>query len=131
MPKPNRNWLTISCEEKRPRYIDGKEIPNWQQGPTLSETVTYLGARGWMLLKGSALWAGHGELTFIRPQRLVIRCEEKRPRYINDKEIPNWQQGPTLAEAINYLNMKGWMLQADPSVFRLGFGTLTFIRPQQ
>ena len=131
MPKPNRNWLTVLCEGKRPRYINGKEIPNWQQGPTLSETVNYLGAKGWMLLNGSALWVGHGELTFIRPQRLIIQCEEKRPRYINGKEIPNWQQGPDMSEAINYLNMKGWLLRCDPSVLRVGYGKLTFIRPKQ
>ena len=88
MPKRNRNWLTVLCEEKRARYIDGKEIPNWQQGPTLSETVNYLGAKGWMLWNGSALWVGHGKLTFIRPQQLLIQCEEKHPRYINGKEIP-------------------------------------------
>jgi len=131
MPKPNRNWLTVLCEEKHPRYVDGKEIPNWQQGPTLLEAVNYLGGKGWMLWNGSALWAGHGKLTFIRPQRLVIHCEEKRPRYINGKEIPNWQQGPTVSEAVNYLNLKGWLLSADPSVLQRGYGKLTFIRPKQ
>ena len=134
MPKPNRNWLTVSCEEKRPRSIDGKEIPNWQQGPTLTETVNYLGTKGWMLWNASALWRGYGELTFIRPQRLLIQCEEKHPRYINGKEIPNWQQGPTVSEVITYLYMKGWLphwLHSDSSVLQHGNGTLTFIRPKQ
>ena len=130
MPKSNRNWLTLLCEEKRPRYIDGKEIPNWQQGPTVSETVNYLGAKGWMLWNGPAFWVGQGKLTFIRPQRLVIHCEDKRPRYINGKEIPNWHQGPTVSETLNYLNMKGWLLQGDPSVLQRGYGKLTFIRPK-
>ena len=131
MPKRNRNWLTVLCEEKRARYIDGKEIPNWQQGPTLLETVNYLGAKGWALWNGSALWVGHGKLTFIRPQRLLIQCEEKHPRYINGKELPNWQQGPTLTEALNYLSTKGWQLDCDPSVLQHGYGQLTFIRPKQ
>jgi hypothetical protein len=130
MPKSNRNWLTVLCEAKRPRYIDGKEIPNWQQGPSLLETVNYLGAKGWMLLNGSALWVGQGKLTFIRPQRLVIQCEEKRPRYINGQEIPNWQQGPTVSETVNYLWMKGWLLRCDPSVLQRGSGELTFLRPK-
>ena len=70
MPKPNRGWLVIVCEEKRPRYINGKEIPNWQQGPTVSEAVNYLACKGWMLFSDtSALWHGHGKLTFIRPKQ--------------------------------------------------------------
>ena len=131
MPNPNKSWLTVLCEEKRPRYIDGKEIPNWQQGPTLSETVLYLGLKGWMLLNASAFWHGDGELTFIRPEQLVIRYEEWCPRYINGKEIPNWQQGPTVSDVVNYLGSKGWMLYSDPAVLRLGSGKLTFIRPKQ
>ena len=131
MPTSNKSWLTVLCEEKRPRYIDGQEIPNWRHGPTVSETVNYLGAKGWMLWNGSALWAGNGQLTFIRPQRFVIDCEEMRPRYINGKEIPNWRQGPTISEAVNYLNMKGWLLRCDPSVLQRGHGKLTFIRPRR
>jgi hypothetical protein len=131
MPKRNRNWLTVFCEEKRPRSINGNEIPNWQQGPTLLETMNYLGAKGWVLWNGSALWVSHGKLTFIRPQRLIIQCEEKHPRSINGKEIPNWQQGPTVSEAVNYLNMKGWQLDCDPSVLQRGYGQLTFMRPKQ
>jgi len=48
MSTQNWGWLVISCEEKRPRYIDGEEIPNWQQGPTLFEVVNYLGGKGWL-----------------------------------------------------------------------------------
>ena len=133
MPKPNSGWLVIRCEEKRPRFINDREIPNWQQGPTLFEAVSFLSRKGWMLFSdlSSALWLGEGKLTFIRPQQLVIRCEEKRPRYINGQEIPNWQQGPTVSEAVNYLGWKGWLLFSDPSALQLGYGELTLIRPQQ
>jgi len=139
MPKQNWDQLVILCEEKRPRYINGKEIPNWQEGPTVSEAVNYLGWKGWLLFSdSSAVWLGYGKLTLIRPEQLVILCEEKRPRYINGKEIPNWREGPTISEAVDYLARKGWLLRSDPSPLRLGYVNwqlgnvkLTFIRPKQ
>ncbi len=71
MPKPNSGRLVIQCEEKRPRYINGQEIPNWQQGPSVSEVVNYLVRNGWLLFSDtSALWRGYGKLTFIRPKLL-------------------------------------------------------------
>lgn len=133
MPKPNSGWLVMRCEEKRPRYINDQEIPNWQQGPTLFEVVNYLGRKGWLLFSDtSALLRGDGKLTFIRPkQYLRIRCEEKHPRYINGQEIPNWQQGPTVSEAVLYLSQKGWLPFSDLSAVQRGFGELTLIRPHQ
>lgn len=132
MPKPNSGQLVIRCEEKRPRFINGKEIPNWQDGPTVSEVVKHLTWKGWLLFSvPSALWLGYGELTFIRPQYLFMLCEEKRPRSINGKEIPNWRQGPTVSEAANYLGSKGWLLFSDPSAVQIGYVKLTFIRPKQ
>src|SRR6266511_5582353 len=99
MPKPNWNQLVILCEEKRPRSNNDQEIPNWQHGPTVSEVVNYLARKGWLLFSDtSALWLGSGKLTFIRPEYLFVLCEEKRPRYINGREIPNWQHGPTVSE---------------------------------
>lgn len=70
MPKQNWDWLVILCEEKRPRYINGEEVPNWQQGPNLWEVVTYLGCKGWELIFDvfghSPLLVGYGKLTFRR-----------------------------------------------------------------
>ncbi len=131
MPKPNSGRLILLCEEKHPRYINGEEIPNWQEGPSVSEAVNYLARNGWLLFSDtSALWLGYGKLTFIRPkQYLRIRCEEKHPRYINSKEIPNWQEGPTVSEAVLYLSRKGWLLLSDQSALQLGHGDLTLIRP--
>jgi len=133
MPKPNSGRLVILCEEKRPRYINDQEIPNWQQGPTVSEAVNYLVWNGWLLFSDtSALWMGDGKLTFIRPKKyLRILCEEKRPRYINGKEIPNWQQGPTVSEAVLYLSQKGWLLYSQHSALWRGHGELTLICPKQ
>jgi len=45
---------------------------------------------------------------------LRIVCEDGRPRYVNGKEIPNWQQGPILFHAVNYLFRKGWELVDNP-----------------
>jgi hypothetical protein len=91
----------------------------------------YLGAKGWMLWDSFALLRGHGKLTFIRPERLVIQYEEKRARYVNGKEIPNWQAGPTVPAIISYLNRKGWVLHSDTTMVQRIQGTLTFIRPKQ
>ena len=132
MPKPNLGWLVIQGDGKRPRSINGQEIPNWQQGPSISEVVNYLARNGWRLFSDhSALWLAPGELVFIRPkQHLLMRCEEQHPRYINGKEIPDWQQGPTISEAVSYLSQKGWLLLSDHSALQLGYGDLTFMRPK-
>jgi hypothetical protein len=59
------------------------------------------------------------------------RCEEKRPRYINGQEIPHWEQGPTVSEAVFHLGRKGWLLLSDHSALQLGFEALTLIHPKQ
>ena len=132
MAKPNPGLLVMRCQEKRPRYINSQEIPNWQQGPTVSEAVNYLARNGWLLCSDQfALRLGHGDLLFMRPkQYLIIVCEEKRPRYINGQEIPNWQDGPSIREAVIYLSQKGWALFSDFSALQLGYGKLTLIRPK-
>ena len=45
---------------------------------------------------------------------MFVRSEEGRPRYINGKEIPNWQEGPTLPEAVKHLFWKGWQPVGTP-----------------
>ena len=45
---------------------------------------------------------------------LQIVCEEGRPHYVNGKEIPNWQQGPTFWEAARHLFRTGWELVDNP-----------------
>jgi len=45
---------------------------------------------------------------------LHLVSEEGRLRYLNGQEIPNWRQGPTLFEAVNYLFRKGWPLIDNP-----------------
>ena len=133
MPQPNSGRLVIRCEEKHPRYINDQEIPNWQQGPSVWEAVNYLTQNGWLLFSDhSTLRLGYGELTFIDPkQYLYIWFEENHPRYINGKEIPNWQQGPSVSEAVLYLLQLGWLVLSDHSDFQLGYGDLTLIRSKQ
>lgn len=41
---------------------------------------------------------------------LHVVFEQGRPRYVNDQEIPNWQQGPALFDAVNHLFRNGWEL---------------------
>jgi hypothetical protein len=59
-PMPNWDYLHLVCEEGRPRYVNGQEIPNWQQGPTLFEAVNHLFLNGWELVDNPfthiALW---------------------------------------------------------------------------
>ena len=31
----------------RPRYVNGQELPNWQQGATIFDVMNWLGWRGW------------------------------------------------------------------------------------
>jgi hypothetical protein len=50
MPKSNWDWLVMLCEEGRPRYVNGQEILNWQQGPTLFAAANYLSLNGWELV---------------------------------------------------------------------------------
>lgn len=45
---------------------------------------------------------------------LHIICEEGRPRFINRQEIPNWQKGPLVFVAVNYLINKGWEMVDHP-----------------
>ena len=47
---------------------------------------------------------------------LHIVSEEGRPRYVNGQEIPNWQKGPSLFEAVNHLFIKGWELVDNPFI---------------
>jgi hypothetical protein len=132
MPKRNSDYLDMVCEQGRPRYVNGQEIPNWQQGPTIFGAANHLAWKGWELVLGlSALWSGNGKLTFRRlknPEYLVMVCEQGRPRYVNSQEIPHWQQGPTILSAANHLAWKGWELVLDPSALWSGNGKLTFRR---
>jgi hypothetical protein len=50
MPEQIWDYLHIVCEEGRPRYVNGQEIPNWQKGPTLFEAVNHLFLNGWELV---------------------------------------------------------------------------------
>lgn len=57
------DYLHIVSEEGRPRYVNGLEIPNWQQGPTLFAAVNHLFRKGWELvdnpLAPTPLWRAY------------------------------------------------------------------------
>ena len=38
----------------RPRFMDGKELKNWMEGPLLHEFIAQLGAEGWELAAASS-----------------------------------------------------------------------------
>ena len=69
MPRSKWDFLVMLCEEKHPRYINGKEIPNWQQGPSILEALDHLSWKGWEIFYDpSALWRGEGKLVLRRPK---------------------------------------------------------------
>jgi len=43
-------YLHLVCEGGRLRYVNGQEIPNWEQGPTLWEAAHHLFRKGWELI---------------------------------------------------------------------------------
>ena len=48
----------------------------------------------------------------------VTNDGEFRPRFANDKELDDWQAGPTLYEYANQLGESGWeLLASNPVVF--------------
>ena len=47
MQKHSWDYLHIVTEKGRPRYVNGREIPNWQQGPFLFHAMNYLFQHGW------------------------------------------------------------------------------------
>ena len=54
------NYLFVVEEEGHPRYLNGQEIPNWQQGPTFSDAVYLLLRKGWEPVSNSSvLWLGY------------------------------------------------------------------------
>ena len=52
--KPKWDYLFIVHDNGRPRYLNGQEIPDWQQGPALFEVVNYLYRKGWELVDSPA-----------------------------------------------------------------------------
>jgi hypothetical protein len=64
----------------------------------------------------------------LNRDRLIIDCEEGRPRVVNGQEIPNWQQGPKILGTVQRLGWKGWELVSDRSALKLGYGQLIFRR---
>ena len=132
----SKDRLIIKYEDGRPRFVNGQEIPNWQQGPKVFGAIQHLGDKGWELVDWDAsnLRLCHGRITFIHYQSwdyLFMICEDGHPRFVNRQEIPNWQQGPSVLNAAKHLTWKGWELVSDVSALKLRSGKLTFRRPKK
>ena len=76
MQKQSWDYLHIVSEQGRPRYVNGQEIPNWQQGPILFEAVNYLFGKGWEPVSNpwtpTPLWVAYRpgiEHHFRRPRK--------------------------------------------------------------
>ena len=54
MRKKIWDYLFVMGDEERPRYVNGQEIPNWKEGPTLSDAMHYLIRKGWKLVSHSS-----------------------------------------------------------------------------
>ena len=68
MQKKKQDYLFIVAEDGRPRYVNGQEISNWKEGPTMLVAMCHLIGKGWELVSDlSGLSLGH-TLTFIRPK---------------------------------------------------------------
>jgi hypothetical protein len=37
----------------KPRFVDGQELPNWQDGPEMVDYITHLVQEGWNLTSGN------------------------------------------------------------------------------
>ena len=60
MSKQKWEYLFVMDNEGRPRYVNGQEIPNWKEGPTMSSAMNHLIGKGWKLVSHpSALRLGY------------------------------------------------------------------------
>jgi hypothetical protein len=60
MPKQKWDYLFVMGDEGHPRYVNGQEIPNWKQGPTILDAMNHLIRKGWKLVSHtSALRRGY------------------------------------------------------------------------
>jgi hypothetical protein len=65
----------VTCQDARgwrPRFINGKELPRWIDGPLLHDYVNTRGAEGWQLAAATAMGHLYGaadslQLWFKRP----------------------------------------------------------------
>jgi hypothetical protein len=42
--------------------------------------------------------------------RFDVAGGDLRPRYLNDAELPNWENGPTMVQYLNHMSEEGWRL---------------------
>jgi len=60
MRKQNWDYLFVMGDEGRPRYVNGQEIPNWKEGPSIFDAMNHIIRKGWKLVSHpSALRLGY------------------------------------------------------------------------
>ncbi len=57
--------VDMARNSRRPRAVNGEQLQNWKQGPTIIEFANELGEQGWELIGASV--AGF-EFVFKRPK---------------------------------------------------------------
>ena len=65
MQKQKWDYLFIVEEEGRPRYVNGQEIPNWEEGPNIFSVINQLGWKGWIQVSNDSAWLLRNPLTRI------------------------------------------------------------------
>ena len=52
----------------KPRYVNGKELENWREGPSIDEYANLLGEDGWELVSFTHIQASISLMSFMRPK---------------------------------------------------------------
>jgi hypothetical protein len=82
----NWEYLFVKCvdicvEDWRPRFINGRMVKNWQEGPTIIEYCREAGIRGWELVSFSPGESGLS-MVFKRRVALALQRETVQPHAV-------------------------------------------------
>jgi hypothetical protein len=68
MQMQNWDYLFVMGEDGHPRYVNGQEIPNWKEGPTMFGAMNHLIWKGWKLVSHPSIFGLGNPLIFRRPK---------------------------------------------------------------
>ncbi len=80
-PPPNSQLVIFEFAESenaiKPRFIDGREIPDWEKGPEMTEYIRKMESQGWLVNTAKGARAA----LFTRPENQVkTRAKQFRSR---------------------------------------------------